>query len=1256
MSRRTARPWTCGFVAAALFLGGCASQPLLETQAPVIQAVVAMPVLARNDVGLLYVFLPENVSLTPLVVVEHDSRRYVFLTSRVDGKSARLLPLVQVPAGWIAGAIENSASVQLVESFASDALLDQSLSGSFGIWAGAGSDIQWFGDVPAGRQVGLVVPVVAAAVDGASRVALRSLTETAQGIVEFEGNRVDDTENEAFLAEGGPWLVIPDGPVRSLDLGQWFGVECLNSPEKCMSFLKASAREDFGNASRFQIHVDAEPSKKNWTAFEYIALGRELQVNAFLSMHGSGSSVALGRMVFGRRDLGVLMPLGIGNQALELGKSVEDADITGMLAGLAAMLDGNLLKAAYLLRDVPFEVGKRGSEGARKGELQRLELLSAAGFSDWGRAEILRGRKTIDVQTAVALARSFVHELDDVSAQKYVEIALNSVGSKDLLARAEILQLKARVLALSEDFATAAVVAGDATLGFQAAERGLDAAAMSVEQAGYLARAGDVRGGLSAGVLGRDAFVEHASVYGPGYWAADAELRLATLMIDYDQRSAAMDLLESARNRLVGTKEVRLLERVNMVGLLVRQQVQPGYDAVPGLLAAYERTSEDPDEDLDLEAAGFAASVLINTGFWGEGEQRKKLVMSLVSGVDWLETREWSSSIRVALAMSCFRGLKFGPDESDVKTRFEAACNPLVAEFVLTPKILPVWIGQTYKYLQMGALARAEFMMGELLALQDDVYFVKYDLRVVEIMFLEAVLLERQSADETEYLGRVEKALKLLESSVEADAFSGHVFQYSEQFRVRGIEWLSVALRQKYVELAGNEQEKAARTVHLARLLHETGHWADLLELRVESSNSVESKMLALYRSDAAYRLGDRKLALVLRDQALKNDSVLASQDMFGLLKLAIQVDVRRGDLKRAQAVGEAVALVQPGDADVQSVQARSALAGLLGARGEVMAMLGKHEQAQRLFGESLAMFGELPVRTSASVRVEVLEAWGRTAQSVEQLKDAIEQLELFQTQLSHVFEPAAARDARVSFIRLALLRSDVGRAQYQFGKLMDDGLSSGATSVANQCLRARIGFHFLFESVSGSFGANLLFDGADGQEGLIRELRECAERAVRSEDRAEAGWMASLLDPSSTLAERLASTRAFQKALPGVNGREAERLKYFIELGTKKQESGRASGGLVSVAKLIRDLRPLDAQRVMMESTQDDDPREKGPDDAGKLFALMQTSLMLCRWEEAGLHADLFEKHVTDPKDAQLRAAARALAKRFSLTKEFEN
>lgn len=673
--------------------------------------------------------------------------------------------------------------------------------------------------------------------------------------------------------------------------------------------------------------------------------------------------------------------------------------------------------------------------------------------------------------------------------------------------------------------------------------------------------------------------------------------------------------------------------RARILELQARQSAQPGFDAGPELLVAFENARAVNDR----EGAAYAAALLINSGDGTldlQGRLQEVLQDLGQAVVDGLEFGDASMQprMRAALTTVCARGLRFGD-----------ACQSTRAFAEIDPQIISVWIGQGYRHLQMEDFEKAEAVLDDLRGMLTERFVEAHGLRAADILFLDAALLGfLEKEDSSAHVERGLEAIQLVEKSfVDAGAFSAHLHQLSEQFRARGMDWLARLVAERSVELAA---ELGAGTVQLAKILHETGRWQELLELKVKDEDWVAERTLELYQSDAAHRVGEVRRAQKLRAGALALD-VEPSLEVLEVLQLAARLDVNRGDLGQATRVLELAAGVEArlSDEVLQTEVMRGVSAGLLGLRALVHARSGNDAQAARLFGEALANFAELSVDASSQIRVEVLEAWGATAQNIEQFEAAFDQLRLFRTQLSALDSSVTlfgARDASAALIRLALIGGDAELARTYLQELFEAGLSPESSGAATICLRGMVGFYGAADSVA--------------EDRVVDELRRCAEVTATEQVGAQARWLAGLTDRSVSVKARVALTKNYEKTLRGVQARERERLKFFVELGSKRQESA-GDDVRSGIAFLLADLRPVQAQTELARVLRDNPEL----DEAMRMeleFLRLQVFVLLGQWHEASQLAADCAAFAAERKDRRRLTSVRAMVKRFSLSEELKN
>ncbi|MBA2663748.1 MAG: hypothetical protein H0U74_15785 [Bradymonadaceae bacterium] len=1260
---------------AGFALVGCRINVKPEARVPVHHLQSKSASLAIDVAGLWYVISEQNAALTDFVIIEHADRRHAFYAAGVGKRTAQLLPLTPVRSDWFEAAHRDGAKIEFVTS-----LDGVSLSAAVGIWSGdSASPIVWPAAAPRGKQAALVLPMRAPAAGS-------SLSAVARGIVSFEGTTITEA-SEGLLAANGPYLILPDGVLRervlrvaSLGKSQW-------AFDQSEPWLLGSNHPT----------VSLEPSELN--EFALVPLGRTLGADVLVAEVEGRWIVTLSDPADGRIGRFYRMEAALAQVPLSFGAQTSSADLIKAARALAALRDGHPLVAAFLLRDQKFEV--HGNRHAAR--WRRLELFASAGFGAWMRAELLTSAEGIDADLAIYIARSFAFEANWPAVEHYATNAMELFGTwpapAGALGRARAELLLARAFAERADMAQAARHARSASNTYGEAGDTLMAATALARQAGFSFELGGVAESIDAGLQARNLYQAGGSLY----FAAISELRLARLLLEAERTRDALELIASAMAKLAQLDEPVATNRAEILALVARQQAQPGFDPSGGLLEAFGQAGELGDP----VGALFAASILVKIGKAYGNEDVYRYGLAIVNGLSMVDEMHLRRDARSALASVCTRGLPVATSrEHGDPAQLRRACETTRDYLAADPKVVAIWLGQGYRHLQMEQFDRADLVVAELRAMLTPDFIEVRGGRAAEILLLEAALIRAQTeagdrspgaVDEDVLVEgpsaeqRVVEAFAILRQSIDPARAAQHLFDLSQQFSARGIDWLAVLLARASVQAAQNARQSQLEQEHLlylAGLLNEAGRWQDLVELQAPQSGPQQSR-IELYQSDAAARLGDTARAKMLRKGAFERLGGRAEIEQMGLLQLAARHDLARNDAAAAeQALSQAFAIEQGLPASlVTSQQARILVARQRGLRGQWHQRHGRQAQADEDFEEAMAILAEFPTSVAPSVRIEVLEAQGAAARSSERLADVLLHLTLLRTQIDVFRAPDVAREATRALIGLALAGGDITAADRHMHELFEVGFAPYASREATLCLRSKVAF----------YGGQL--------SRALPLLRRCAALASVERTRSEATMLVALIEPNQP-SQRAALARAFSQSLGGAEPRESLRLAYFTQIAGPQRpydgaahrrleqrleragssarssevselvsyllETGRADDAEVALdahsavfhrpgeesagelmrlrmATLIYQLRPVEAKMFIERALLEAD--EIAPTTLAAIaYQQAQNFVLLGQWHEASRAVVRCEEHAAQAKDRRIQADVKSLAERFSL------
>jgi hypothetical protein len=952
------------------------------------------------------------------------------------------------------------------------------------------------------------------------------------GVVTFEDNRILSQFGSAPPVDG-PYLVLPDGLVKS------HGFRVANASGKSLS----SRRDD---GFEVDTHRRLDIASSHQFTFYLLPIGRGMLADAMTFVDGSRQGFAIVDPANGRVGRFQRLEASLAEVPFTLRPPVSDEQIDAALEGLRAIFDNHPLVAAYYLRDLPMEV--HGT--AHGANLRRMELIAAAGLGPWMRAELIAGKRGIEADGQYYLARSYAYEGNwgavEAHAGRAYELFSSWPPQARELGRGRVDLLAAMARAERGDLAGAHSYALRSVHHFaQTKDRMMEATAL--QWAGlYRFGLGDIDEGTS---LIQRAF-QTFEAGGAPYHGLLARFRLGRSLTEAGHFDAGKVLTEvGASFEALGEPIAMNRGHIAAVTLEVRRS---GSRHLARLIPELFQIALDQGDRIGAMAA---ATLLIEERLTETEQDILRAGLALTMGLVTSNETYYVRPARRALMTLCTRGLPASVESSEQGAPLVQACDGIRRSLRADRDAIPIWLDSGYRHLQMSRWEASRAIASALNDLLSPEFIAEHGRLAADILLFQAALAYAQErdaqdlsaiSDEQTMVALIQRAFNILKETLALDEAPAYLFETGQQFRLRGLEQLTLAFFRAAIQAASNAGQSelvASYTLALAEAHLESEDWKALIALRPPPHPGF-ARRIHLLQAHARFMAQDTSAAMELRARALEDSRKGAALQHLASLVLAAQLDLSRGDLAACEELlREAVAIEEAlgsSDAPRDHVRVLAARSRSLRARWHV-----RREQlteAREAIGEAVAIISEIPADVAAHVRIEILEDAGTVARSEAEVAHYVEMLQLLKTQIS-VADGGRVRQAAIaSQARLEAHRGRHAEAYALLRELLEDGLAPGPSRQSTDCLMGELAL------------------GAGKQRNGLAALERCARHDTVGERGARARIWLAFNDPRQTTAFRVGLVQHLERIMAGRgSARDRERLTLIRLLPQPTSLSDRA-------------------------------------------------------------------------------------------------
>ncbi|RDV39102.1 hypothetical protein DV096_00590 [Bradymonadaceae bacterium TMQ3] len=988
---RLSRAALCGVVAISL-LGGCRDVVRVEGDLAAAPFKEATASLTKDPSGSWFVVAARGQALARYALVTHHDVVHAFEVVAAGERSAELLPLTEVPVAWF-----NLAMVGTPEVRFADTLDDELLATTVGLWAGGQSEeIRWVGPLPEGVESAVVLRAAGHAPEA-------SLAERIVGSLEVDARGVHKA-TQRFDAGQGPYLVLIEGPVSDA-LPRVATYTGLGIPtEGLLESVESGAALDLSTMAELR-----EVGAGRGAELLIADAGEDLLLGL------SSGAVAPGFGPASQRPA-------LAESGFRLGADATLAHRRLALQGLVAMYQGHPLKAAYLLRQIP---GLSVDGSVRGAELRLRDLEAAAGYGAWARRQTALGAEGFGADAALAIARAYAYEGQWDAVVSYAERAASLFGRwpspQRELGRARAYQLGA----------LASIWAGREG-GLERAQARMARSYVEVQRIEDPLRAGEVAR-IRALIALKNGQVQQAEelmeLARQGFANAGSRRLESKLALDAAYAfyvSGASDAALRAFRRWerdhqeLGRPEQEMMAHALKMVLRLEGAPSPGerawadvqaragalraWDAL--LLAALER----------YQARPYGGQEVVELG-------ETVLRASARSSLALLDGR-----IEGALSGICAETLFAG--EEGAASELAHLCESAAGRYFAEPASVEPLFRAAYRFVQRGELSRARKALTfiETRAPRSGPWRITH----AQVYLLGAAIAVESDRPE-EVAGQLDEAFTLLNVSLERGYAPAVLLELADSFDLRGFDRIAISLTESALSAARQQYQRTtgfAASLALAERLYQARRFAELSEVEAPES-PLHAARINLYRAHAEIMRNNSGRGSELQLQALEQANDFGGLQRISVKLLALELALARGEFLVAQELGDRIGreldALPSTLASSEGGRVLNARALALTARAHLGA--GAPEEARRMSAGALAIFEDLSEDVAPMVRAEVLEVAARQAETLDELKAHVDQLDALFAQTSHRDERRAARESARRLTPLLLTLDETGRA-----------------------------------------------------------------------------------------------------------------------------------------------------------------------------------------------------------------------------------
>lgn len=1073
--------------------------------------------LTKDSAGLWYVISPEGESPRGFVVIEHQELKFAFYAIPVGERAAQVLPLTPVRVDWFNAAMQGDPTIAFV-----DDLEDVNIDGGLALWAGQGAEqLRWLGRQPRGRQMALVMPARAPARG-------TSMPAWAKGIMTFEENRVI-TQQGAFAVQDGPYLVLPDGLTKP----HGFRVGNISGEPIELSGASTIVIDDL---------PPTEIPEGRQNTFALMPLGRSHLADALVFRAGSSWGISLVEPANGRIGRFQRLEASLAEVPWTLGTEPTAHDLERAIEGLRAIFDNHPLVASYWIGELSIDVhGNR-----RAAELRRMELIAAAGFGPWMRAELLDGKRGAEGDESLYIARSFAFEGQWQGTEVYAGRAYELFGRwphpQNHLGRGRADLLTAQSRAEGGDFGQAVAYGRRAGQHFEQAGDVMMHAQALHHTGLYYFDAGDPEAAV--------AMMERASeLYregGASYFGLLTKFRLGRRLVEAGKPPGARIIAEVGE-RFDALSEPIATNRAHIAATAVDFR-RVGHRNEAHLVQILFEIAQGQGDRIGAMAA---ATLLIEAGRIERDEEIIHYGTALTYGLAATNEAYYTQPAREALMVLCTRGLPASVEAVAESAPLVQSCDSIRRSLHTEPGAAPIWLTSGYGHIQMGRWERARSISTALGTLLTAEFKARDAKTAADILLFQAALVHAEALDlevppvlpdEQTSAALIQQAFDVLKNGLSLDEAGPYLHELAQGFRVRGLEHLALTLTRASLQAASNQRQAQLipiYTLALAVAHYEVESWKTLGNIALPEHEGF-ARRVALYKAHGLAMSGDVDQGSRVRAAALTQAREVQGLQYLSMLIFAAQLDLERGALEEAEeALREAIEAEESLEDGVKTEQAARVLAARLReTRARLHAHREQHEESRVAIQNAVAIISELPAHVAGNVRVEVLETAGLYATSEEQVAHYIELLQLLRTQLVDADDLFVLQMAVRAQARLEVLRGQSTEAYALLRSLFEDGLSPSTSRHAGDCLIGEIAIQ------------------AGNMNAAKPALERCARHDAAGEKGARARLWLAFADKGQTTAFRLGLVQHLERISPGrLPARESQRLALIKRLPQGSQQ-----------------------------------------------------------------------------------------------------
>lgn len=1085
-----------GLLLVAWALSGCRTPVSVEGDLNAEPFLVPHASLTKDQGGNLFAVAAQGQSLAPLAVVQYEGQTHLFAARAQGQRSAQLFPLTQVDIEWFNNAQNNRPTIE----FRDDAA-ELGLETTVGLWEGGDREhIRWLGAPPESPTRAVVLPQNL-------EFGSLSMADHIVGTVDA-GPEGLLTRHGTFPPHRGPFLLIPDGPLSE-------------AGPITLSLVDLPFREALFPNWTYE-RVDG-PSVSNQAEATELAgrMGAEIIIASTdddTLRVGFASDGGLPAQGAWRR------PVGLADSGWLIDVEADEESMLEVLHALDDLYGDHLLSAAYRLANAGPGNNWSVDANQRATQLRHQDLIAAAGFIPWMRADLLSEQEGLGPDVALFMARAYAYEENWRAARIFADRAVSDFAHwprrPAAMGMAQTRLILGEINAQLGERDRAIERARQARDDFQRADDTYRAA-LAERRALLLGASGDIEQVV-------DILDELGATYAAGRTLL---LAAAAAMDDQNDLGLARRHLDHWTDRFAPDAGPRTLSfswaLQDRLQWLSGQRVDP--DEVSRRAEAAQK-SHAWDAAVTFALTHHARRALydeVNLGQLGE---------LLVEGTLRSDAQIFVDQIDRTLGVIC-ADVAFSLSNRTESGMMDRECARRIDQLLATPEGLRFLLEGGYRFVQRAELGAAEDLHAYLEEhIADD---QEWQISRAETHLFKAVLLEEMlnidDPEQTpqEVVDAIQAGFNELREGLSPDEAPARLFELAEEFELRSMSRLQVALfnaARQAARHADRSSELYQATLSLASARYQAGHWQELADLdQVESP--LHAARIDLYRGHAHYLLHNDVRGAELTTAGVARAEEFGDFQRISVLHLAGSLALERGDAESAEdlsAQGMRVienlpeSLASRDDSQVLEARLRSLKAQLLSIEGDRAQAWEEAQNARQLFQQ-------LPRATAPHIRREVLETAAQIAPDGETFSSILEELETFNRELPEDTPMVVRRDVARTLTAFRLEQGEHRKALKRARSVVGEGVGFGENRRDHHC----------------ALGKARLFGGETAPATF--HLKRCAAGDDVAAARAE--LLMAMADSEATASYRAGVARHLLERLPDDAAGEATRLRWMAEL-----------------------------------------------------------------------------------------------------------